>query len=355
GQDPSKLVYCGPYTVSEWTKGTRVVLKKNPQYWDASKVKLETVNLPIIQDRNARMKSFDTKELDAAGATGEYKDQYKKLADEKKLQYQYGFTPATSYIFFNTKDKENLFTNRDVRMAFSLAWDKDTFVKNVEKAGAPAYGWVPNRLLIGNDEYRTKVPEELKDIKDDPKQLLTKGLQALGKDTDPSKITVTFLSSGTTQLDKDTFDYLADQWKKNLGIKEVKQDAVTDFAQFQQRVDNEQFQISAMGWIGDYNDPMTFLDMWTSANAAPGGTNSSKYENKDYDALIDQVSKEQDNAKRLDIFKQCEQKLLIDDAVISPMYYQDSNFFSYPYVKDLQLPLFGPIYNLKTAYTQGRQ
>lgn len=354
GQDPSKLVYCGPFTVSEWTKGTKVVLKKNPSYWDAANVKLETVNLPVIKDQNARMKAFETKEIDAVAAKGEFKEKYKGMADQKQLVWTSGYEPSTNYVFFNCKDKDKVFTNRNIRMAFSLAIDRETFVNNVVKFGVPAYGWAPYQLMIGDDQFRDKVPEPLKEVKDDPKELLLKGMQELGLGNDPSKLTVTFLSSGTDADSKSQAEALQDMWQKKLGVT-VKLDAVTDFPQFLDRIDNEQFQISAMAWAGDYNDPMTFFDMWTIANAAPGGNNSAKWESQEYDDLIEKLMYEQDNAKRLEMFKQAEKMVVVDAAAIAPYSFRDKDIFKYPYVKDLTVPLFGPLWDFKTAYTQGRE
>ena len=354
GQDPSKLVYCGPYTVSEWTKGSKVVLKKNPSYWDADNVKLATVELPVVIDLNARMKAFDTKQIDAVGAKGEFKEQYKKLADEKKLVWTSGFEPSTNYVFFNCKDKNGIFTNRNIRMAFSLAIDRETYVKNVVKFGVPAYGWAPYELMIGNDQFRDKVKEPLKEVKDDPKELLLKGMQEAGLGNDPSKITVTYLNSSTDADARSQAEALQNMWQEKLGVK-VKIEATTDFPQFLDRIDQEQFQVSAMAWIGDYNDPMTFFDMWTIPNAAPGGNNSAKWESKEYDALIDKLMQEQDESKRLEMFAQAEKMLVVDAAAIAPYSFRDKDTFRYPYVKDLGTPLFGPIWDFKTAYTQGRE
>lgn len=354
GQDVSKMVFDGPFTVSQWTKGSSITLKKNTNYWDASNVKLNTANISVILDEGARMKAFTSKQIDAVIAQGDYRTQFNQQVSAGQLGVIKGDIPATSYVFFNCQDKDKVFTNRDIRLAFSLAIDRDTYTKSIAKFGTPAYGWAPNRLSIGDQEYRKAVPEELKSVTDDPKTLLLKGMQEAGLGTDPSKITITYLSSGTTQRDQTIAQFLQNEWQTKLGVK-VKLDAVADFGTFLDRVNNSQFEVSSMGWSGDYNDPMTFFDMWTSANAAPGGNNSAKWKNSDYDKLITEISNTSDEAQRLKLFQQCEQMLLVTDAAIAPTNYQDQYYFYEPFVKDLQAPLFGPIFNLKFAYTEGRQ
>jgi oligopeptide transport system substrate-binding protein len=116
GQDPAQLVYNGPFTIQEWTKGSKLVLKKNTNYWNAANVKLETVNIPIIKDENARMKAFEANETDSVGAVGDFKTKYEAAAKNGDYVQLSGFEPSTNYIFFNAKDKNKVFTNRDIRM-----------------------------------------------------------------------------------------------------------------------------------------------------------------------------------------------------------------------------------------------
>jgi oligopeptide transport system substrate-binding protein len=208
-------------------------------------------------------------------------------------------------------------------------------------------------LLNGETEFRKAVPEPLKQVKDDPKTLLLKGMQELGLGSDPGKLTVTYLNSGTTARDKTIGEYLQNTWQTKLGVV-VKLDAVVDFGQFLDRVDQEQFQMGGMAWSGDYNDPMTFFDMWTSANAAPGGNNASKWENKEYDALVEEAQNTTDMTKRMQLFTKMEKMIVVDDAIIAPTQFRDKDTFIRPYVKNLNLPLFGPIWDFKTAYTAGR-
>ncbi len=104
------------------------------------------------------------------------------------------------------------------------------------------------------------------------------------------------------------------------------------------------------GWGADYNDPMTFLDIWVSN----GGNNHTGYASADYDKLLASVSEETDQAKVMEVYKELENKLLYEDSVISPVYYADQYSFYQNYLKDMQFTSFGSIYEFKHAYIEGK-
>jgi oligopeptide transport system substrate-binding protein len=86
-----------------------------------------------------------------------------------------------------------------------------------------------------------------------------------------------------------------------------------------------------------------------------GGNNSAKYSSAEYDKLMNEdIYKETDNAKRMEIFANAE-KVIMNDMPIAPIFYTDKNIFVHNYVKGAQFPLFGATYELKYAYTEGRQ
>ena len=101
------------------------------------------------------------------------------------------------------------------------------------------------------------------------------------------------------------------------------------------------------GWGADYNDPMTFLDLFGKDN----GNNNGKYYNEQYEQLLVKVQNEIDNAKRTEIFAQME-KLIIEDAAIAPLFYRDKKSFQQKHVKGVQLPSFGGTYQLRWAYVE---
>ncbi len=88
------------------------------------------------------------------------------------------------------------------------------------------------------------------------------------------------------------------------------------------------YQLSRAGWIGDYNDPMTFLDMWTTGN----GNNNTGWSNKEYDKLISDAGKELNTKKRLAIFQKAE-AILLDELPVLPIYIYKRNYLKSPLVQ----------------------
>jgi len=352
GSEANQLVYCGPFKISSWVHGNTVELVKNDQYWDAKSVKLNKVTMKIILELNTRMQELYNGSLDTAAVTKP--EWIEKLNATKKFDVKKGYDPSTSYDFYNEKVK--LFSNANVRKAFSLAVTRDDIATTLYNGLASgAYAWCPPSLQIGGKDFRELVNnlpiKKLAEENPDPKALLIKGLKELKMDPDPSKITVKYLEAGTDSQSKDFAEYSQQMYQKALGIKvEVE---YVEWAIFMQRTDKMDYQIGGMAWSGDYNDPMTEFDMWvTGANIVPTG-----WSNASYDALIKEAGSlgADKNDKRADLFKQAEEILLHDDAVIAPTVFRMRNTYSAKYVKGVMTPLFGSGSELKYAYTEGRQ
>lgn len=352
GSEANQLLYCGPFKIAEWVHGNKVELVKNDQYWDAKSVKLSKITMKIIKEENTRMQELYNGSLDTAAVSKP--EWITKLDATKKFTVLKGFDPSTSYDFFNEKVK--LFSNANVRKAFVLANTREDIVKTLyDGLASPAYAWCPPSLQIGGKDFRELVNnlpiKKLAEENPDPKALLVKGLTELGMDPDPSKITVKYLEAGTDANAKEFAEYSQQMYQKALGIKvEIE---YVEWAIFMSRTDKGDYQLGGMAWSGDYNDPMTEFDMWvTGANIVPTGWSNPKY-----DDLIKQASKlgADKNDQRAELFKQAEEILLHDDAVIAPTVFRMRNTYSASFVKGVMSPLFGSTADYKYAYTEGRQ
>ncbi|NLM34895.1 MAG: peptide ABC transporter substrate-binding protein [Clostridiales bacterium] len=350
GTDPAKLVYSGPFVVEQWQKGAKVVLKKNEKYYNAANIKLEKAELLQIDEIKTAYDQFKAGKLDVTSATGEYLEQLTKDAKAGKYNLVEGVEPSSFYMVFNTEGKDNkALTNAKVRLAFSLVLDREEYVGSVYKRGVAAYGMVPKGLLVGDDEFRAKVEEPLKALLDqykDPKALLIEGLKEAGLDADPSKHTFRYLPQNSDAETKKYSEYFQNVWQTKLGVK-VEIQPAADFSDYLTKVQSQQFDIAMSGWGADYNDPMTFLDLFGKDN----GNNNGKYYNEQYEQLLVKVQNEIDNAKRTEIFAQME-KLIIEDAAIAPLFYRDKKSFQQKHVKGVQLPSFGGTYQLRWAYVE---
>lgn len=353
GTDASKMVYSGPFTVSSWQQGAKFVLKKNPNYWNASAIKLETVELPYIKELSTRYQMFTNKQLDAMGGSGEYLTPLQQGAKDGKWNQVTGFEASVFYDQFNldASKAQKALQSPKVRLAFSLAEDRENFVSKVLKRCKAAYGVIPPTLAAGDKVYRDAVGSEpLKDAaaaNSDPKALFVEGLKDLGLDTDPSKYTFKYLLQASDAQTKTWAEFMQNSWQTKLGVKiEIVPSA--DFSDFLTKQTNGEFDICTAGWGADYNDPMTFLDLWGKDN----GNNTGKYTDPKVESLLTELKTTTDYAKRIDMYKQIEKIVTVDNPAFVPTYYRDVQSFQSKKIKGLQLPLFGGTYQFRWTSVQ---
>jgi oligopeptide transport system substrate-binding protein len=349
GSEANTMVYNGPYMISEWIHNNKVEFVKNPEYWDAENVKLDKVTMKIIKEESARMNELLNGSLDMAPVVKP--EWIEKLDGTGEFESKKGYDGSTTYTFFNQQDE--LFSNAKVRKAFIIAEDRENKISTLRKGlGEPALGFVPKAVQIGGEEYRAKVNElpieKLIDENPDPKVLLVEGMKELGLGEDPSTITIKYLQSGTDAQAKEYAEFQQSVYKEKLGIN-VDVEYV-EWAIFQQRTNDMDYQVGGMAWAGDYNDPNTYLDVWTStAGVVPTG-----WSNPEYDELIAKASASIDPNERAELFKEAEKILLYEDGVVSPEAWRFKNTYVRKYVKNYTAPLFGTI-DLKYTYTSGRK
>ncbi|MBU5310772.1 peptide ABC transporter substrate-binding protein [Tissierella carlieri] len=347
GSELDTLVYNGPFTLTSWVHNSELILTKNENYWGKDEVKLQNINLKIIQDENAVYNSLSNGSVDLATANKpEWKEKFMK---DENLTHLEVVNPNTFFMFFNTQDK--VFKNANIRKAFSAAINREELANVIfHGVHAPAYGWVPPNINIGDDEYRTVAESPVKKLADenpDPKALLIKGLEELGMDPDPSKLTVKISLGATDQWFRTFGEYLQQMYIKNLGVNfEVEQ---MEWPVFNSNVEEGDFQIGYMAWGAEFNDPIAMLSLLKSDSAAIG----TGWVNPRYDELIELSAKEMDPVKRLEYFKEAEKILLYDEAALAPVVYQRLNVFQYKYVNNLGVTPFGT-QGYKYGFTQGR-
>jgi oligopeptide transport system substrate-binding protein len=152
------------------------------------------------------------------------------------------------------------------------------------------------------------------------------------------------LGDDTTGAKKD-LAYLQDQLQRNLGAK-----IVIDSVPFKERLErgkHQQFDLLYSGWNADYNDPMTFLDLFTSDNSF----NRGKWSNKEFDELIAKSKQNPDFKQRFNDLTKAEQ-ILINDHGIVPLYYRTRLGLKQPKIKDWYWNSIGFEYSLKWTYIE---
>lgn len=305
----------GPYKLTKWAHKDHIMLEKNPGYWDAANVNVGKVKCLMIEDANSAVNAFKSGKLDMVGLNADFKAQM-DAQGQPSTSY---FDASTWYMQFNCAKAP--FDNAKVRKAIGMAVDMDAYLKNVLKNGSvAATGLTPDGINGADGEYSKARGDIMADVHFDAakaKQLLTEGLKEAK--VDPSSFKFTYLTDNSTAAKKEA-TYYQEQWKKNLGVTvEIKS------VPFKSRIaamDSGDFEIVGAGWSPDYNDPMTYIDMFLTG----GGNNQGKYSNTAFDKLVKDAKAESDFAKREEMLIKAEKLLVSEDAAIYPTYFRKATF-----------------------------
>lgn len=331
GSSADKMVYNGPYKISEWNHEKKIVLSKNKNYWDKHSVKLSNVNVHIVKDENVRMAMLSKGQADIVEATK--KEWADKFIKSKKFNEISGYSAATNFLFFNQKSE--LFKNKKIRKAFSMGVKRHEMAEVIYRGiFEPAYGWVPPKVSIGEQEYRKKRGNFIKEDSEEARELLIEGLKELGINKSPENITVTFLNPSTTTWARKYSEYLAQMYKETLGIN-VRSEFV-QWSIFEGEVAKLNYDFAGMGWYGDYNDPSSFLEPFVSDQ----GSIVTGWKNINYNQLLKKTTLTLDEEKRYEYFKEAEE-ILIDNAVIAPTVFLKRRIFHKKNLKGLLISVFG--------------
>ncbi|WP_195926880.1 peptide ABC transporter substrate-binding protein [Sarcina ventriculi] len=309
---PETYVSNGPFKMTEWSEKKSMTFIKNENYWDADNVKLETLVFRLIDDQTTTLSAFKNGELDIMEQPPTTEIQ--SLIDEGVAKvYPY---LGTYFYMVNVSGKglssEAVDALQDVRVrkALSLAIDRNLITEKVSMGGEiPATSYVPEGVKDTQGNTFHKDYSSVTTNIEEAKKLLEEAGYPNGQGF--PTITFTYNTASNNQM---IAQAIQDMWKTNLGINvELKNE---EWAVFQTTRNNFQYEICRHGWIGDYNDPMTFLDMWVTAS----GQNNAGYSNEEYDSLIAQAKSEQDGEKRTELLRKAED-ILMDDMAIIPIYY----------------------------------
>lgn len=304
------MIYNGPYTMENWdATAEKWKLVKNPDYWDAETVKMKELNFQVLKEAQTEVDLYDKGKMDRVAVSAELVDQYRSNPD-----YQTSPTSSLFYLKLNQASNDAL-GNVNIRKAISKAFNKEALVNEVLNDGSTAAtGFVPTDF-VKNPETGVDFREDNGDLvtydKEKAKELWEKGLEEIGKD----KVTLEFIGSDSS-TSQTMNEYLQSQWETNLPgltieLKEVpfKQKLALDKAM--------NYDIQFSGWLPDYQDPNTWLNLWVTG----GGNNHTGYSSEKYDSLIKNANNKfaLEPLKRYQAFLEAGQ-LLAEDAVIAPVY-----------------------------------
>ena len=302
---PENLVGNGPFTLAEWTPNARLVVAKNLAYWDAASVRLERIvffptESPEVEERNFRAGqvhvtySLPTSKLDTYRTTN---------AAALRLD------PFLQAIFLRFNTTRPPFGDARVRRALSLAVDRAAIASSVLRgAQNPARSFTPPDCA--GYTARATVPTDYEAAR----RLLAEAGFPAGRG-----LPILDLQVRNDEYQPRLAEVLQAQWKKELGVTIT----ITPLEQ-KTWVQNQQtlnYTLSGAGWIGDFIDPVTFLDLFVSG----GGNNWTGWSDPAYDQLIATAAHTPEAKERYELFQQAE-RILLQQAPIIPLVFGARNF-----------------------------
>ncbi|HCX64433.1 MAG TPA: peptide ABC transporter substrate-binding protein, partial [Eubacteriaceae bacterium] len=316
-KDPETYVSNGPFLLTEWVHNASITLEKNDGYYDADKVNLDGIEFAIIDDENTAWQRYEGGEFDFL--TPIPQTVTASLMEEENPELVIGTDLATYYFNLNTEIEP--FNNAKVRQALSMAIDRESIVNNVAQGGqAPAEGVVPYGIPDETGgEFRDSSGNHIEYDPEAAKALLEEGLEEEGMTLeDMGQHTILY---NTSEAHAKIAQAIQEMWRADLGF-EVNLENVD----FQVKLDREKagdYEISRAGWIGDYIDPLTFIDLWVT----DGPYNDANFSNEQYDEYVQTARTSVDQAERMDAMRSAEE-LLMDEMPVLPIY-----FYTQPYVQ----------------------
>ncbi len=294
---PGNIVTNGAYVLKEWKPQDYLLVEKNPKYWDARNVKLNSIKYLASDNQSTNYKMFKAGEVDwQVGIAAD-------LIDEIKLRkdYQVSARFGTYYLSFNVARKP--FDNVNVRKAFAAAIDKVTLVDKVLKGGQ-----IPTDAFTPAMEGYTPQKGVGFNVAAARKYLADAGYPD-GKGFPP----LTYFYN-TNEGHKKIAEYVQQQLKAILGIDITLQNM--EWNTFLAKRSEHDYSFARHGWIGDYLDPNTMLDLFITGS----GNNNGLYSNPAFDKAIGDAVVAKGDA-RMKLLMDAERILLTQDQAFVPIYH----------------------------------
>lgn len=307
--DPKKVVTNGAYKMTEYKAGDRLIMEKNENYYNAGKVNIDKISAMMIVDQTTALTAYEAGDLDAISGIPPAEKQ--RLLNEDPNFLVSPLNGANFYAFNTSKAP---FDNMDVRKALSYAIDRSAIVTDVLKGGEqPAHSLIPGVIYDNDGNVFNEVSGDYGIPKDDSKveeakQLLSEAGYPNGEGFPKAE-----LLYNTNETNKAVAEAIQQQWKENLNIDVTLVNM--ESAVFHQTRVAHDFDVCRGGWYGDYNDPLTHLELYTSENSM----NYAGLKNAEYDQLINEA-KVSSGKERFEKFYAAE-KILMESYAYMPISY----------------------------------
>jgi oligopeptide transport system substrate-binding protein len=317
---PGNLVGNGAFILKEWLRNSRIVVAKSDTYWDAGHTRLNAVVFFPNENIATDEKNFRAGQLHVT---------YDILPDKiptyaKQSPSPLRIDPLLESLFIRFNTTRPPFDNKKVRQAFARAINRDIICRVLLNGSRqPAHFLTPPNT--GGYTATARVPTDF----DAARSLLAEAGYPGGKGLPPFE-----LQMNIDGINKKVFEAIQEMWRRELGVN-VRLSSF-DFAVYLDHETTLSYDASRSRWVGDYNDPTTYLDMFVT-----GGTNNhTGWSNADYDRLIAEAGRTLNQEARFALLQKAE-AILLDEAPIAPVFFGARTFLIHPSVKGWVPSLLG--------------
>lgn len=297
---PENFVGNGPFVLKEWKINSHILVEKSRTYWDAKNVRLNSIYFDPTAVLDTAERMFRSGQLHSIPMAPPSKVAFYRKYKPNLIKV-YPLLATYFYKFHVTQPPLN---DKRVRQALAMAIDRPAITETIMRAGEePAYFLTPPNT--GGYTCQTKVAKDVTAAR----RLLAEAGYPDGKNF--PTVEVLF---NTLQYHKAIAEALQQMWKKNLNINIVLHNE--EWKVYLDSMRRTNYAIGRAAWIGDYVDPSTFLDMFTTES----GNNETGWSNAEYDRLIHLASNTGDRAARYAAYQKAE-AILLDEMPIMPIYF----------------------------------
>jgi oligopeptide transport system substrate-binding protein len=306
------LVSDGPFMLKEWLPQQRIVVVRNPNYWDAATVKLDEVDFYPTEDTAGEERMFRSGQIDITTDIPNSKiDPYKREHPE-----ELHLEPFLGVYYYRCNVTVPPLNDKRVRRALAIAIDREALIRDVTRGGQrPAYavsypgtaGYAPRAQITGT--------------LDDARRLLAEAGYPGGRGMPTIQFTY-----NTNDNHKLIGEAVQEMWRKELGVNIELQNQ--EWKVYLDNQHTQNYQMQRAGWIADYEDPHVFLEIWETGN----GNNDTLWSNAEYDRLLHEALQARDEAQRYEIYQKMD-AILVDECPVIPIYYYTRTYLMSPRVK----------------------
>ena len=312
---PENFVGNGPFRLKAWLRQQKIVVERSPTYWDAARVRLNEIHFFNTENIPGEERMFRTGQLHRT-----YELPHSKIDTYRDSRSPFlRIEPYLGSYFYRINVTRPPFDDVRVRRAFALAVNREDLVAYVTKGGQePAYHYTPP----GFPDFAPKA--RLTGTLEDARRLLAEAGYPGGKGLPPVEV-----HFNTSENHLAIAEALQAMWRRNLGVEVTLKNQ--EWKVYLDAHDTLDYSLSRSGWIGDYLDCNTFLEIFVT----DGGNNDTGWSNAEYDALRAQALAAATNQERLACYERMEE-ILMEELPIIPLYFYTKVFLLDPTVKGME-------------------